>query len=150
MKKELLISICLLCLHSAFATTFTVDGINYSNISEGMVEVIRFSGGSYSGNIILPSSVDYDDKTYSVTSIGSGAFSSCGGLTGITIPSSITSIGNWAFEGCSGLTGVTIPSSVISIGDWAFSYCGGLTGIYVCAENPIDLSYTNNYQLICC
>ena len=39
----------------------------------------------------------------SVTSIGSGAFSNCSGLTSITIPNSVTYIGDYAFEGCSKL-----------------------------------------------
>ena len=67
----------------------------------------------------------------SVTSIGSGAFSFCSGLTSITIPNSVTSIGNGAFQSCSGLTSLTIPNSVTSIGDWAFQSCSGLTSITI-------------------
>ena len=40
----------------------------------------------------------------SVTKIGSDAFSSCTGLTSVTIGNSVTSIGERAFYGCSGLT----------------------------------------------
>lgn len=35
--------------------------------------------------------------SYGVTSVGSGAFYYCSGLTSIAIPSSVTSIGNYAF-----------------------------------------------------
>ena len=66
-----------------------------------------------------------------VTSIGSGAFSGCSGLTEITIPNSVTSIGSSAFRGCSSLTSVTIPDSVTSIGEGAFSGCSGLTSITI-------------------
>jgi BspA type Leucine rich repeat region (6 copies) len=97
----------------------------------------------------------------SVTTIGTGAFSGCTNLTGVTIPTSVTSIGDSAFSECTGLTGVTIPDSVTSIGDEAFSftsltsvsipasvtslgslgngafaYCTGLTSINVVEANP--------------
>ena len=44
----------------------------------------------------------------SVTSIGSGAFQNCSGLTSVTIPNSVTSIGRNPFNGCSGLTSITV------------------------------------------
>jgi len=66
-----------------------------------------------------------------VTSIGNSAFSSCSGLTSVTIPNSVTSIGNYAFSMCSGLTSVTIPNSVTSIGNSAFRYCFGLTSVTI-------------------
>ena len=57
---------------SAFAQSFTVDGINYNVISDSSVEVT--SGGSYTGDITIPYSVSYSDREYIVTSIGFGAF----------------------------------------------------------------------------
>ena len=67
----------------------------------------------------------------SVTSIGSGAFSGCTGLTSVTIPDSVTSIGNYAFWNCTGLISVTIPDSVTSIGSSAFEGCTGLTSVMI-------------------
>ena len=37
----------------------------------------------YSGNVVIPESVMYNGKTYSVTSIGSNAFWGCTGLTSL-------------------------------------------------------------------
>ena len=54
----------------------------------------------YSGNVVIPSSVTYGGKEYSVTSIGDYAFEGCWGLTSVTIPNSVTSISEWAFSGC--------------------------------------------------
>ena len=79
----------------------------------------------------IPASVTYSGTTYSVTSIGWGAFHNCSGLTSVTIPNSVTSIGREAFSGCRGLTSVTIPNSVTSIGDWAFLNCSGLTSVTI-------------------
>ena len=54
----------------------------------------------YTGNVVIPESVEYNGITYPVTSIGSDAFSSCSGLTSVTIPNSVTSIGRSAFFSC--------------------------------------------------
>lgn len=127
MKRALIISIFILFLRSVYAITFTVNGISYSTTSETAVKVVKSS--DYSGDIVLPSSVTYDNAIYSVTSIGNEAFSYCNGLTSITIPSSVTSIGEKAFSFSSDLKSVNIPLSVISIGDRAFFFCRGLTEI---------------------
>ncbi len=79
----------------------------------------------------IPASVTYNGTTYSVTSIGEGAFAYCSSLTSVTIPNSVTSIGEYAFRDCSGLTSVTIPNSVTSIGIWAFYGCSGLTSVTI-------------------
>ena len=85
----------------------------------------------YTGNVVIPESVVYEGNTYSVTSVGSAAFSNCSGLTSVTIPNSVTSIGSGAFSYCSGLISVTIPNSVTSIGGNAFWDCSGLTSITI-------------------
>jgi len=79
-----------------------------------------YSYNEYTGDIVIPESVTYLNKTYSVTSIADGAFEYCSGLTSVTIPNSVTSIGNSAFSGCDKLTSITIPNSVTSIGGYAF------------------------------
>ena len=52
------------------------------------------------------------------------------------IPNSVTSIGSGAFAYCSGLTELTLPNSVTSIGDGAFGDCSGLSKITSLAEIP--------------
>ena len=60
----------------------------------------------YTGNVVIPESVDYDGKTFSVTGIDMEAFNLCTGLTSVTIPKSVTTIGERAFMGCTGLATV--------------------------------------------
>ena len=96
----------LLCSITANAEDFRVDGIYYSITSNTTVSV-TYRGSSYnaysneySGNVVIPSTVTYSGKEYSVTSIGSSAFRECSGLTSVTIPNSVTSIGDYAFRYC--------------------------------------------------
>ena len=49
--------------------------------------------------MVIPSSVEYDGITYTVTSIGAQAFMNCKSLTAVTIPSSVIAIDGSAFSG---------------------------------------------------
>ena len=73
-----------------------IDGINYELNSETKQATVMV-GGKYSGEIVIPESVEHEGTAYSVTSIGNGAFQYCTGLTSVTIPNSVTSIGDEAF-----------------------------------------------------
>ena len=74
MKKRLPVLLMSIMSVSAFAEEAIIDGIKYSlNDETSEAEVIKYK---YSGDITIPESVDYNDKTtYSVTSIGKWAFS---------------------------------------------------------------------------
>ena len=113
----------------ASATDITRNGINYR--LDSSTETAQVISGSYSGRISIPSQVTYNGITYSVTSIGTYAFSGCSGLTSIVIPSSVTRIQAYAFYGCSGLTSIVIPSSVTRIQEDAFRNCTGLTAVHI-------------------
>ena len=109
-----------------------IDGINYDlNADARQATVIAKSSGKYSGEVVIPESVEHEGSAYSVTSIGDYAFQYCSGLTSVTIPNSVTSIGRSAFSGCKGLTSVTIGNSVTSIGKNAFDGCSGLTSVTI-------------------
>ena len=121
-----------------FASNTQVDGIWYDFYSSSKTASVTYRGSyydhysnEYSGSVVIPTSVTYQNATYSVTSIGERAFSYCSGLTSVTIPNSVTSIGYGAFEGCRSLTSVTIGNSVTSIGDYAFEDCSSLTSVTI-------------------
>ena len=108
MKKQLLFLFAALLPLVASAHTFEVNGIYYNiTSSTDLTVAVTYRGTStyqysneYSGAVTIPSTVSYNGYTYSVTSIGDGAFASCGSLTAITIPEGVTSIGSSAFYDC--------------------------------------------------
>ena len=122
--RALFLSLAVLLSLPMLAVEVEIDGINYELFAKAkQATVIAKSSGKYSGEVVIPESVEHEGAAYSVTSIGDFAFSGCSGLTSVTVPNSVTSIGDNAFYKCSGLTSVTIPNSVTSIGSCAFSYC---------------------------
>ena len=125
----------LLCCITANAYSFEVDGIYYSTSESNSVSVtykdFYNNSNSYSGDVVIPETVTYNDVEYKVTSIGGRAFSNCSGLTSVTIPLGVTTIGSQAFSNCSGLTSVTIPQGVTKIGPKAFAGCSGLTSVTI-------------------
>lgn len=138
------------------------SGNLYYNITDEEAKTVEVTyevyGGSdnyrdLSGELYIPTSVNYNGSDYAVTSIGewafirsritsviipnsvvaigNNAFGSCEGLTSVNIQGNITSIGRYAFTDCSGLVSFDIPNSVTSIGEFAFSGCSGLTSVNI-------------------
>ncbi len=113
----------------ASADAVEIDGIWYNLVKTDKEEAeVTYSNLDQAD---IPASVAYDGTTYSVTSIGKGAFSDSNRLTSVTIPNSVTSIGKEAFLNCGELTSVTIGNCVTSIEDYAFAYCRNLTSITI-------------------
>ena len=135
MKKLFTLLLATMCAVCTWAEDFEVDGIYYKILTDKTNEVeVTYGSSKYTGSVTIPSTVTYNGTTYTVTSIGGGAFYGCSSLTSVTSPNSVTSIGNRAFDGCSSLTSITIPNSVTSIGDYAFYSCESLKEVICYAE----------------
>ena len=109
MKRTFFLALLLSVTASTFADVAEINGLWYELVSETKeASVIQYQNSvQYKGDIVIPETVEYNGVSYSVTSIGAGAyyiyegaFFECSGLTSVTIPNSVTSIGNSAFRGC--------------------------------------------------
>ncbi len=138
MKRDLINSLMLLAMlltsNAIRAYDFEAGGIYYNILSETdkTVEVTNKDEkyNTYSGEITIPNTISFFEKTYNVTTIGMSAFQQCYSLEKITLPNSITSIGDYAFS-YSGIMNITIPENVTNIGNYAFCKCLWLESITI-------------------
>ncbi|MBQ6116608.1 MAG: leucine-rich repeat domain-containing protein, partial [Oscillospiraceae bacterium] len=112
----------------------SLDGVLFS---KDLTVLLVYPAGKQDPDYVIPEGV---------SSVGSGAFEGCSGLTEVTLPEGVTSIGDSAFADCSGLTEITIPEGVTSIGNFAFAYCSGLTAITI----PEGVTSINNAAFFGC
>jgi len=89
---------------------------------------------TYSGNVVIPASVKYQNKNYSVTRINSSAFIYCKGLTSVTIPNTVTSIDGGTFAYCNRLVSAKLGKNLEVIEDGLFNGCYNLKDIYCYAD----------------
>ena len=184
--KRLSITLLLLIAFSVnvraqiYQPDFSVGGLYYRILMSDQVELVPNPDGCtyYSGNIVVPDSVQYNGTTYKVTSIGNYAFNSAN-LSSLTLPQGIRSLGEYsfyysklrgelklpdslrtigqsAFFGNNLLETIYIPSLVDSIGFRAFSFMQGLKDIVVYSSNTHYCSYDgvlyskDTTMLLCC
>lgn len=138
-----------------FAQTFTMNNLKYSVKSDGSVAIIGHSHQFTTGTISIDGYVTYNGNRYTVTEIGTEAFTGCYNANSIHIPGTVKTIGNYAFynnkpyltsiviaegvrsigdhafDGCEQLTSISIPNSVTSLGTSAFNHCSELKSIKI-------------------
>jgi len=119
-----------------FAAGVEVDGIWYTFTTKTKTATVTYEGSSsssfpdeYTGDVVIPDTVLYDDAKYCVTIIGYAAFSGCKNLTSVKIPNTVTSIEASAFYQCTALPSIDIPNTVTSIEASAFYQCTALASI---------------------
>lgn len=131
-----MLTIGLLISLNTFAYDFIKDGIKYNILTNSTCEV---AAGEYSilgggheydrDTFIIPSQVEYNDKIFTVTAIGKGAFEHAN-INRIIIPEAITKIGNFAFES-SKIQHINLPSGITQIPRWCFRSCENLSYVEI-------------------
>lgn len=138
---SLLLMVALLSWSMVVAASDFDDGIlKYTITSPSNLEV-RCDGFTNAHtndeSVVIPETVNYNNRTYTVTMIGDGDSTYSNGscsfsskLKSILLPNSIVTINNYCFSKCYSLTEINIPNSVTAIGDVAFKNCG-LTSLVI-------------------
>ena len=125
-KKLLVVTLSLCCL-TVNAYDFMVNGLAY-NINTDQTSVfvtyeIKSSGPSYleepEGALVIPATVNYNNKIYPVTAIGPYSFQRCTKITSVMLSSNSLDINDYAFFGCSNLKDISL-GGVKTIGALAF------------------------------
>ena len=137
---------------SVSAYDFEIDGLYYNVLSIDTLTVEVTSGeNKYSGNIVVPSQINFKDRIFKVIRIGDHAFYQCQ-IQSISLPESIKEISSGAFYGCYQLQGITFPGSLELIGEAAFYRCRQLQSITIPSNvniiGQICFSECSNLQIV--
>lgn len=100
---------------------FYVDSIKYSIEYPAASEarVVDYIG--HATNLVIPSSVTYNSRTYTVTRVS--LYDNLN-IVNVTLPNSITKLYDGAFRRCSNLTTIILPNTLTAIGDQGSGYYG--------------------------
>ena len=112
--------------------------------------------GTYSGWYlpVIPSTVTYRGRTYTVTAIDDNAFAWSNYMEYVEIPNTVETIGFQSFNGCNGLERAVIPSSVKRIASAAYSFCYDLTEVTIGSSlekiGPSAFGWCNRLNKVVC
>ncbi len=160
--KKLITSFLLTAMTCGFAAAADgvwIDGIKYSLSSRPYGNTGTYeasvanatpdneawpTGNEYSGEITVPSTIEYDGKKYTVTAFGRQAFYMQSGVTSITAPETLEEIDTQALAQ-SGIKSFIIPEKVKSLGLYPFMNCKNLTEL-VCLNPECPSVMSSTFQ----
>lgn len=132
-KHLMLFLVCLVSMNQVHAQYYHFeaesDGSTIYYTARGTSATVVSGDEQYSGNVIIPSTVSYDGKDFTIVAVGSFAFSECADLNSVSLPSSLLSIGDYAFYGCTSIKAIVVPNAVTAIGSNAFDGCTNLSSV---------------------
>ncbi len=157
---SLLVAVCMMVAMLPFSAvpafaadtlSFTIDDIQYT-IDENDSTAVSVTGTTGYGDennkkdLVLPETVEHNGVTYTVTSIGKGAFARKNGLNSIVIPNTVVLIAEGAFASNWGLASIEIPASVVEIGTRAFEWAGNIAEVKFAANSQLKILGTSAFS----
>lgn len=96
------------------------------------------------GVIDIPSKIEYNNKTYTVTDIEGGFGKNLDWVTKVIFPESVTRIGNNVFQNCPNLTTVIIKGNVVELQNQFLYNCNNIQTIIIEGNTPDVTSFAKN------
>ena len=98
-------------------------------------------------NLVIPSTVEYNGSTYTVTEIANSAFENNKTITSVVLPGTITRIGDRAFFN-SMIKNINLPEGLIEIGELSLSWTN-ISSAHLPAslERLGNFAFNNTYNL---
>lgn len=126
---------------AALAATLTAraaseEGMTYRFDSDGTCTLLK---ADCAGDVVLPATVEHENRQYVLTTIGVGAFADSRVVT-LSLPETIAEIGEDAFRRCIALEKVTVPTleawTRISFANEYASPLNGMRPLYI-GDSPL-------------
>lgn len=132
----------------------TIDGLTYtiltSGENSGTVNVSAQEGTVLTGEVNIPSTIEINGKTYTVTTVEADAFAGQDEITVITIPSTVTTVESGAFSDCNSLESVTFSGTTAPVvAEDAFENIDTSALVVIVPENATGYeTLTENFGVI--
>ena len=145
LSRLLMVVVCLTTAGVLHAATITVDGINYTPKASDHTATVAKYTTPYSGNIVIPEKITYEDVEYTIVGTAPNAFVDCVDLTSVSLPATCVSIGRNCFKGCTSLTVSPIPATATSVGTGVFNGCTNLEEVTIVPgwSKPVSEEFAN-------
>lgn len=141
--KKLLLLLALLLPSLIKAETICVDGLYYEIVSDSesdtntaYARLVAPETGKYSGDIVIPEKISYNDLEYPVSAVSDNSFAWGSNLISVKFLSKFTSLPHQCFYDIRTLTSVKLPSELTTLPDSCFNFCTSLKEI----ELPASLT----------
>ena len=109
--------------------SYAINGINYILNESAKTAVVCPGQELYSGDIVIPATVEYNGIEYSVNALQPAAFANCKNLTSVVIDAPVPVLPDSLFKKCSSLKSVTFNDRIEKIGYEVFLGCSALEAI---------------------